>query len=264
MLHHAGELKHFAIRAQDEDIGSVVDLFFDDRQWTVRYLVIDTGGWLIGRRVLVTPIAIRQVRWNDRAIDIALTRQQVENSPDIASDLPVSRQKEIEYFRYYGYPPYWSGGGLWGAGMYPGALMGPAAVAPAPITPPDAQTDEAVDAGDPHLRSVDEVRGYGIRATDDELGSVEDFLLDDQTWSLRYLVVDTGGWLSGRKVLVAPRWIRQISWEDRAVAVDLPRDVIAQAPEFDPSRPIDRDYETRLHAYYRQPAYWDEERARGA
>jgi hypothetical protein len=167
MLRSASELTSFAMRAKDEDIGAVSDLLFDDRQWAVRYLVIDTGGWLVGRRVLITPIAIRQVRWNDRAIDVALTREQIEHSPDIASDLPVSRQKEIEYYGYYGYPPYWSGGGLWGAGMYPGALMGPASVAPAPMPAPDSRADDSQAEGDPHLRSVDEVRGYAIRATDE-------------------------------------------------------------------------------------------------
>lgn len=257
MIHEARALKGATIHASDGEIGSVSDLLFDDQRWVTRYLVVDTGGWLSGRLVLITPIAVRQIAWDAQSVAVDLTREQVRNSPDLSTDLPVSRQKEIEYFRYYGYPPYWIGSGLWGAAMAPSALSWPA-MAP-PSAPEQAATQPAAE-GDPHLRSLNEVTGYTIQARDGEIGSVSDALLDDQTWALRYLVIDTGGWLSGRTVLLAPRWVSAVSWEGRSVAVDLPRDVIAQAPSYDPAQPLSRDYEARLHAYYRQPAYWEQER----
>lgn len=112
---------------------------------------------------------------------------------------------------------------------------------------------------DPHLRSTREVIGYTIRARDGEIGAVDDFLVDDPTWVVRYLVIDAGGWWSGKKVLVAPDWVNASSWERSDVRIDLPRETIKNAPPFDPYTGVSRDYEARLHEYYRQPAYWTRE-----
>jgi hypothetical protein len=254
-------MQGYTIQATDGEIGTVDQFFFDDEKWTVRYLVVDTGGWLSGRRVLISPIAIRTARWNDQTLDVDLTRQQVEQSPGIDTDKPVSRQKELEYANYYGYGPYWEGYGVWGVGMYP-APMHPL-VAPVPastsVVPPTDPTQPATPArteGDPHLRSTREVIGYTTQASDGEIGHVDDFMGDDETWELRYMVVDTGNWLSGKKVLVAPRWISKVTWAESQVYVDLPRDIIEGAPPFDPYTPISRDYEAQLHNYYQQPPYW--------
>lgn len=263
MLRSIQNLYDYTIKATDGEIGRVDQFLFDDRHWTVRYLVIDTGGWLSGRMVLVSPIAVRGVHHNDRTIEVDLTRQQVEQSPGIESNQPVSRQKEMEYIQHYGYPPYWEGGGVWGTGLYPAALH--PAVAPVPVIPPERTSPQTTTGttqtstetgGDPHLRSTREVIDYAIQASDGDLGHVEDFLIDDETWTLRYMVVDTQNWWPGKKVLIAPPWIGDISWADSQVRVDLPREAIKSAPEFDPSKPFDRDYEARLYEHYQQPAYW--------
>lgn len=259
MLRRVDHLHNVRLGANDGELGSVDDLLFDDQRWIVRYLVVDTGGWLSGRRVLISPISITAVRWDDQRIDVALTQRQVEQSPDISTDLPVSRQKEQEYFNYYGYPPYWGGAGAWGAGWYPGALAYPGAVVPyTPVPPTSPATGQfpTQDEGDPHLRSTREVDGYTIQARDGDLGHVADFLIDDESWALRYLVVDTRTWWPGKQVLITPRWISEVSWAEQRVRVDLPRAVIKRAPEYDPAVPLSRDYEARLHAYYKQPAYW--------
>jgi uncharacterized protein YrrD len=262
MLRSIDDLHGMTIHATDGDIGTVDQFLFDDEAWTVRYLVVDTGGWLTGRLVLISPIAIGGIDWEGQKLDVALTREQVERSPDIATDEPVSRQKEREYFRYYGYPLYWGGAGLWGAGMYPGVLgypttvpyVPPATAAAAQETIPPAEEEH----GDPHLRSTQEVAGYSIQATDDEIGHVEDFIIDDETWAIRYMVVDTRNWWPGKKVLVAPQWITEVSWAESKVYVDLPRETIKNGPEYDPSTLINREYEARLYDYYGRPAYWDE------
>jgi uncharacterized protein YrrD len=252
----------YTIQATDGEIGTVAQFLFDDIHWAVRYLVVDTGGWLSGRRVLISPIAIRAARWNDQVIDVDLTRQQVEQSPGIETDQPVSRQKESEYAQYYGYAPYWGGAGVWGMGMYPGYLHPaiapvPAAAPVAPATATEQPATPARESGDPHLRGTREVIGYAIQAGDGEIGQVDDFIVDDETWELRYMVVDTGNWLSGKKVLVAPRWISKVTWSEARVYVDLPRDMIKDAPEFDPYTPISRDYEARLYDHYQRPRYWN-------
>jgi len=112
-------LHGFTIGATDRDIGTVKEGYFDDLSFTVRYLVVDTGGWLAERQVLLSPIALRAMDWDHRRITAALTKAQVEKSPPIDTDKPVSRQHETAYYGYYGYSPYWTGPYLWGAYPYP-------------------------------------------------------------------------------------------------------------------------------------------------
>jgi hypothetical protein len=206
---------------------------------------------------------------------VNLTREQVEMSPDWDTEKPVSRQHELAYHQYYGWPYYWGGLGLWGAGMYPAYLSVPpsaaiAAAEGAKGTPGRALTAEGFTPSatgpvarvpdereaDPHLRSTREVAGYAIMARDGEIGHVDDFLIDDESWAIRYLAVDTGNWLPGRKVLIPPPWIDRVSWTEERVWVDLPRDAIKGAPEWDPSRPLARTDEERFYAYYDRPGYW--------
>lgn len=245
MLRSVSSMHGFTIHATDGDIGSVDDFLFDDEQWTMRYLVANTGGWLTGRLVLVSPIAFRSANWDKETFDVALTRQQVEQSPSITTDQPVSRQQEEEYSRYYNYPYYWDGLGLWGAGMYPR------------IADMSAGSSTPHSKKDPHLRSARNVTGYTIQARDGDLGHVEDFIVDDDNWALRYMVVDTRNWWPGKHVLVSPRWIESVSWTQSSVVVDLARETIKQGQEYDPSTLLNRDYETGLHQRLQRTPYWE-------
>ena len=119
MIRSASELKGYTIRASDGDIGEVMQFYFDDEKWTIRYLVADTGGWLMGRKVLISPAALGRVDWNSRTLGVNMTKERVENSPSIDTDRPVSRQHESAYYDYYGYPYYWSGPYVWGPVAYP-------------------------------------------------------------------------------------------------------------------------------------------------
>lgn len=261
MLRSVKDLRDYKVHATDGDIGGVDDLLFDDEQWTVRYMVLNTGGWLTGRLVLVSPLAVRNVRWEDSHIDVGLTREQIERSPDIAADQPVSRQMEQEYASYYGYSPYWGGPGIWGAAMYPGYLGHASSVAlgmhPMPPIPRGRGGREQEHQGDQHLRSAHEVTNYRIQATDDEIGHVQDFVIDDETWSIRYMVVDTRNWWPGKKVLVSPRWIADIDWASSTVTVELTRDEVKRSPEYDPDAMLNREYEAQLHQHYGRPGYWE-------
>jgi hypothetical protein len=253
MLISANELKGYSINATDGEIGALEEFYFDDDNWTIRYLVADTGTWIPGRKVLIPPISVAGVDRSDEKVNVRLSRKQVENSPDIDAHMPISRLQEISFFRYYGYPYYWAGPYAWGPAAFPEGLAIPAAPAPELEAPNDETAEEHV-----HLRSTREVTGYYVEATDGEIGHVADFVVDDESWALRYLVIDTRNWLPGKKVVVAPGWIHQISWRESKVYVNLSREAIKRSPEYDPAKPLTRDYEARLYKHYDQPRYWGE------
>ena len=256
MLRSVDELKGYTIEATDGDVGEVVQFYFDDGKWTIRYLVADTGGWLSGRKVLISPGALGKVDWNSKKLHVSMTKERVENSPDIATDRPVSRQHETAYYDYYGYPYYWAGPQLWGDFPFPAYPQPTAAGAP-----PSAVQREVATAShrqeDVHLRSTQEVTNYYIEANDGDIGHVDDFLVDDENWTIRYVVVDTRNWWPGKKVLISPEWIRSVSWTDSRVYVDLSRDAIKNGPEYDPSAPLSREYESRLYNHYGRSQYWN-------
>lgn len=247
MLRTASHLKGTSIAATDGEIGSVQDLYFDDHSWTIRYLVVDTGTWLPGRQVLISPRSIMTVT-DEAKIPVSLTKSQVENSPSTDVDKPVERQYEEEYSQYYGYPYYWTGPYRWGSTPYPGeGVLGVAQAASA--MPPRG--------GDPSLRSTRNVTGYYIEATDGDIGHVDDFIVDTTAWAIRYMLIDTRNWWPGKKVLVSPEWINRVSWPDSRVYVDMSKEAIKSAPEYDPSQPVARDYETRLFGHHNRRGYWD-------
>ena len=248
MLQRAEEIIGKAIAATDGALGHITDLYFDDHQWVVRYFVVDTGNWLSGRLVLIAPEAIRGEASEGESVAVSLTKEQVEGSPSVDTAKPVSRQQEIPYRDYFGWPAY--GTGLWGAagiGMTPGLdTMTEQAV---------ADQKRAIREGDPNLRSVSVVDGYHIHAADGDVGHVEDFIIDTKTWAIRYAVVDTRNWLPGKKVLVSPDSINAVDWFKSLVYVDLTMDRIKNAPEFDDSTPLASEYESSLQEYYDSAAH---------
>jgi hypothetical protein len=252
MLHSSKNLRKFHVHAQDGDIGAITDAYFDDDRWTLRYLVVKTGGWLSGREVLVSPYSVSAVDDGDRSIVTRLTRAQVEASPSIDVAKPISRQQEADYLSYYGYPLYWPYATLWAWGAVP-VIVPPD---PRVVEELEAERRQAADTADTHLRSVRDSMGYHIQATDEPVGHAEDYLFEDDSWAIRYLVVDTRNWLPGRHVLVSTQWIREVSWPERSVAVDLSRSAIENSPEYDPDNLPSRSYETDLHKHYARPGYW--------
>ena len=243
MLRKTSTLTGCSIHAKDGDIGIVSDLLFDDESWSVRWLVVETGSWLTGRKVLLPSSQLMRLIGDARTIPVDLTMAQVEASPDIDTEKPVTRQMESSVFGYYGLPTYWP----IGVGAWP-APMGYAPVYASPTRPTDGDDIlRQADRGDPHLRSANEVTGYYVWGSDDDIGHVEDFLIDAENWAIRYIIVDTSNWWAGKQVLVAPSWINSVDWGDQTVRVGRTRREIKNAPEYDPTRPVERDYEAGLH-----------------
>lgn len=252
MLTNNKNLQGLVIRATDGEIGTVDQLYFDDQVWAIRYLTVDTGNWLIGRNVLISPHSILQVDWKSGRIDVNLTRKQVENAPNIDTHRPVSRQHEAEYFGYYGYPYYWDGPYMWGPAYSPVGMVA--------MTSPNASAERIREqSADSHLRTTQAVAGYLIDATDGEIGHVERFIVDDETWAIRYLEVATKNWWPGKKVLISPAWVERVSWEESKVFVAVTREAIKTCPEYLDSEPVTREYENKLYFHYGRPPYWLEE-----
>jgi uncharacterized protein YwbE len=251
MLTDAMSLHGFAIQATDGEIGTVDQFYLDDETWAVRYLTVETGGWLGGSQVLISPISVVNTDWQTRRLDVALTKKQVENSPNTDTHRPVSRQQEAQYFGYYGYPNYWGGPFLWGPAYYPTGLAIPTAASKKALA--DRIRGQSKDS---HLRSGQVVKGYHVEATDGEIGHVQGFVMDDEAWAIRYIEVATRNWWPGKKVLVSPAWIQRVSWIDAKVLVGLSREGIQGAPDFVESSLITREYEERLYRHYVRQPYW--------
>ena len=248
MLRSVKNLESYRVAATDGDIGTIVDFYFDDEAWTVRYLVVDTQRfWQSAHRVLVSPISFRGVDWEKELFQLSLTREKIRQSPSWDLHQPVSRQHESVFNQYYGWGSYWDYAGAfgWGLGAVPSALA-------------QANVDEQARPapGDIHLRSIEALRHYTVGCTDGELGQVADFIVDDETWRLRYLVLDTHMWWPNKQVLVAPEWVTRISWENREVRFDLTRAAVKSAPEWTAGMTIERSYEEILHAHHGKPGHW--------
>jgi hypothetical protein len=258
MLFSVNDTLGYRIGAVDGEIGSLSDVLFDDATSKARYLVVDTGSWLVGRSVLLGLAAAGQLEPDRKQISSALTRQQVKDSPDVETHQPVSRQQEEALHRYYGWSPYWEGAAT-GYGLAP--LWG--VIPPPPQPQPGLDVDDtareiaaAERQGDQHLHSAREVIGYYVEASDGDIGHVEDLLIDDVDWTIRLIVVDTRNWLPGRKVLVAPDWLVRVDWSGRQIKFDLPRDRIKSSPEYDPAITVNRGLEEALYEHYGRTPYW--------
>jgi hypothetical protein len=249
MLINASFLTGLVVHATDGELGTVKEFYFDDESWAVRYLVVETGGWLLGREVLISPISVTRIDWENKRLDVALTMKQVEHSPNIDTHQPISRQHEADYSGYYGYNYYWGGPFMWGPNYFPMDLTKKSSV---------VMANEKLrrESADSHLRSSKTVSGYHVEATDSDIGHIEGYVLDDELWVIRYLEVATRNWLPGKNVLVAPSWILRVSWADSKVYLFLARQEIKTAPEYLVSRPLSREYENRLHAHYGHTPYW--------
>jgi hypothetical protein len=225
MLHNIHALYGVRLGALDGEFGHVKDFYVDDQNWAVRYLIVDTGSWLTGRQVLISPHAFGGLDSSEKILCVKLTKQQIEDSPLIETHMPVSRQFEENYYRHYGLPYYWQGDGLWGMTPLPIIMMPPANNEEQPALP-----DSLPEDSDPHLRSTRELHGYHLHATDGSIGHLTDFLVDDHSWAIRQLVVKTGSWFAGKEVLIPTSSVRQIVYPEQMVYLDLTQAAIKASP----------------------------------
>lgn len=241
MLMSIDEIIGYQLKATDGVIGKIKDFYFDDIHWIIRYLVADTRKWLPGRKVLISPESIGEYNWLDgRELPIRLSTQEIEDSPPIDTDEPVSRQKEQALADLFSWTIYWRDHLITGV--------------------PESEIADAADyvsndQGDPNLRSVSEINGYRILATDGEAGRVDDFIVETDDWSIRYVVVDTKHPLDGKKTLLAKDWMGPVKWKEKEIITDRSLDQIRNSPEFDPEKPVNHEVETRLYDYYGRPVY---------
>lgn len=256
MMRSVSALIGSSLSATDGHIGMVRDSYFDDQAWAIRYLVVDAGEWL-SRKVLISPHSVIPPVGDKGMINVALTRDKISKSPDIDAHQPVSRQHEGDFLGYYGYPFYWAAGGMWPMGGYAGAYTMIPPASPSLNENEHARGEAAVKSEDVHLRSTGKVMGYHLQASDDSIGHIDDFLFDEESWAIRYLVVDTRNWWPGKKVLVATHWIERISWAEQQVFTSLTRESIKAAPAYDGPGSVNRNYEDRLHVVHQRKGYWD-------
>jgi len=245
MLYKAKTLKDYKLNSLDGEIGKVKEFYFDDHHWAIRYLIIDTGNWLQDKQVLISPYALGLVHKEEQYITINLTKKQIEDSPSLDCDKPVSRQFEESYYNYYGWPIYWSGSNMWGSFAHiehDNKKWG--------------KSNQGQKTLDPNLRSTHDVSGHDIQAIDGEIGHIEDFIIDDETWAVRYVSIDTGNWWPGKKILISPQWVERISWSESKVFINLPLETIKQSPEYTEKSLLTREYETGLHKHYNRQGYW--------
>jgi hypothetical protein len=226
MLRSIKQLHGAKLGASDGEIGHVKDFYFDDQNWAVRYVVADTGSWLPGRQVLISPHAFGSLHQAGKLLLVNLTRKQIEGSPSIESHNPVSRQYEEDYYRYYGWPYYWEGSGLWGMSGFPIAEALPKPLPGEPATA-GGRSPERADA---HLRSTQAVNGYHLQASDGTIGHICDFMMDDQSWAIRQLVIKTGHRFSGKEVQIPTSQVNRISYDKSTVSVNLTSEAVQQSP----------------------------------
>ncbi|MBD3419037.1 MAG: PRC-barrel domain containing protein [Chitinivibrionales bacterium] len=247
MLRSSKELHGYPIEALDGQIGHLDQFYFNGKNWGIRYMVINVGNWLNRKQVLISPQSFESP--TPAVLPAKLFKEQIEKSPDIDTDKPVSRARELELHSYYGWVNFWD----------TSHYIGPAPMPVEPMVVREQQQNEEEKARsepDNNLRSSREVVGYHIHAADREIGHVDDFIVDTEQWALRYLVIDTRNWLPGRKVLVATDWVDDITWSESMIYSSLTSASIQSAPEFNPDELVNREYEEIIYDYYGRPRYW--------
>ncbi len=254
MLKSINEIIGYTLFSKGDDVGKCKDLLFDDQLWTVRHMVADTGGWLVGKKVLVSPVMVQKTDWQMQSIFLDITREQLEKCPSLLEDEPVSREHERKIFQFLNCPYYWVDNGLWGHAAYPAVMTRVPEESAQKADEKILEEPQAQDGEENHLRSYKEVKGYNIETSDGNIGHVDDFILEDKTWALRYVVVDTRNWLpGGKKILLSLNWVKKVIWELSLLFLDIRKEQVENSPEFDPEQPVNIEYETRLYDYYGRP-----------
>ena len=240
MLISCNILPGYKLKANDGDFGNVTDLLFDDKHKIIRYFVIDCGSWLQKNEVLLSPIAFEEPDHENFTISTILSKNSIENSPSVETRPPVSKQAQNSLAAYYDWPIFWK---------------------TAPYEHLQGYEDSNADLkgeDEGQLQSLQEIKGYAIQCDEGNLGHVEELIVDTETWTLRYLTIDTGNWLPGKKVIISIDWLTDISWKEQKACLNLSKMDVRNAPVYDPGTPINREFESEVYDYYGRPSYWSE------
>ncbi|MEJ2024010.1 MAG: PRC-barrel domain-containing protein [Deltaproteobacteria bacterium] len=249
MLRSSRNLMEIVIQAEDGEIGRCKDFLVDEMSWIIRYMVADTSKWLPGRKVLIPPDVLKTPDWDLKHIPVQMTRAQIEQSPVLDEDAPVSRRYEKRYYGHFGWPPYWVGSAA--LGEVPN---------PYPISEMQSHVeDKNTDPKKPHFPSLKQLRDFPVKAEGEDVGHLHDCMMDLPDWIVRYLVVDISKWyqLKARKILLIPEAVTNIDLIDREIRTNIMREDMKNCPEYNEETPLDRDFEVVLHDYYGWPKYWE-------
>ncbi len=248
----ASTMEGFTMQGSDGEIGKVLEFYFDDHSWTLRYLIVETGNWFNSHKILISSFALLEPNWEENNFPVSLTQNQILNSPLIDTDLPVSRQEEMKLYNYYPWTNYWDGG----VGMGMSGMMDGLEPSVWQILKEKSSKNEPVF--NPFLRSSKAVKGYHIRTEDGEIGHVDDFIIDDYTWRIDFIVVDTRNWISGKKVLITPKHIKNINWETSELEILGTQEEVRLSPEYNAGDVLDEKYLEELSYYYSDFSYINE------
>lgn len=257
MLRKLHSLKSFVVHGRDGKFGKVDDFYFDQRQFVVRYLVLDTGNWLKQEETLISTQAIDDIDFDGKKIMVDLTTDQLEGSPSIKKNEPISKVKEKEIIEYFGWPDYWTKSHSSDSELIHAGTTERKKLLDFKILEKEKEAEEKAEKT--NLRSVEEVRGYKIHAKDDNFGHVKDFFADEESWVIRYLLIDTRKIMDGKFVLIAPDWIQSISWQGKEIFVNKEKEEIEAAPEYEEEKSEDlihKSYEEILYDHYDEDKYW--------
>ena len=243
MLRKEIDLLGYRLHATDGELGMLQEHVFDKDAWTVRYLLVKTGPWLDNRDVFISPIALGSIDEERKCIQVKLKQGQVAGSPHVNIHKPVSRRYEVAYYNYYGWPVYWGAGGRWGNELYAKELFD---VAPFVEAPGSHEEQERTT----NLMNTGGIKGYRVFARDNRIGTVEDFIMNDESWAIRYLVVNGTGLKAPRQVVLSPLWFSDLSQAERMMTLDFSIKDIESSPQYDPTRVMHRGDELALFQHY--------------
>lgn len=257
MLQAVRKFIKMKVRGTDGICGHIQDIYFDEEKWTLRYFLLDTGGWLPGKLVLISPLAIDDIDFKNKILEVNLSKDQIDKCPNPSEHAPITRQMEENYANYYEYPHYWPGMGIWPAVGYDLAYY--SRFQNHGHTDQETQSLKNKKIKDQHLRTANELKSYSLVAIDGKFGHLEDFIVDDETWELRYLVIDTINWWPSKVIILSPQWIEKIDWVELEIILGLDKVKIKNSPLYTEEN-LDRDYEINLYDYYQEPKYWEFEK----
>ena len=258
MLRCTKEILNYDVKAFDDTIGKVDDFLFMDTDFHIQYLVVNIGPILFGRKVLIAPHALGEPDWVSQQVPVNLTKEEIKSSPNIKTDQPISEMDLDRLHDYYQWPKFWT------------SLSNTMVSTPMTVGrhdpnrgEPGYQTNTVQlsiqkqrQATTSKLRSINEVMGYKVSGTDGTAGTVDDIVVDDKLWILRYLVIKTGTIFNHKNVLLAADWIDWIRHRESELEVDLPVELIEKSPEFDPEMPMTRRQEEVFYDFHGKPYYW--------
>ncbi|MDG5786492.1 PRC-barrel domain-containing protein [Evansella sp. AB-P1] len=245
LFHLSNWLKSFSVVGNDGGFGTVDNVLFDEDKWTIRYLVVKAGLWFTNERLYISPASIEEIDIKSEMIRLNISRDQAAKAP-IIGDEPISRKQEREFSSYYQFSPYWLGGKVWGGVVLARDLLD--------FDQPVQEVEDNED--EPKIHVANDVIGYELAAQEDTFGKIEDLLFEEESYVIRYFVVDTKKILPGKKVLISTEWISHVDWVSGRVEVTITKEQVEKSPEYLPGQPLTREIEEALFEYYDKEKYW--------